>query len=653
MYSFLRNHQIKRNFVEETGRFMITGAISFDFDFLPLLIVVGIGWAVPMIMNALNMKRAPTVVAEIIAGYLIGSFLLGTTDSSSDQVLRFLALAGFILLMFQSGLEIDVKKIRFNLPRRHDSFATAIQNPLISGLIIFMLTLLLSFVSTLLLGLVIPIKNSWYFALIMITTSVGIILPVLKNSGETDTLYGQVLITGSAIADILSILLFTFSAFIIRHGFQWKIFLVLLLFVLLYLFYYLGSHIHRNTIFRKLTYELSHAASQIKVRGTILLILIFVVLSQQMGEEVMLLGAFLSGILLSGFVSKERDLLLQKIDGIGYGFFIPIFFIMVGARFDASALSNIDGSLFTFLALMLVTLYGVKMLPALILKKQFGTRKALAAGILLSSRLSLIIAAATIGLDLDIISEETNAVFILMAVVTCLLSPVLYNQISFRKIHTGEKTVIVGGSSTAVLLARRLNMHGKHAIIIENNTDRYREIIDKGLNIVYGSGIQREAYQKAGLTHNDYVVVLTADNTTNFNICAFLRNHLNHDKILTKSNSRRLEEQLNYIDVRYMDVTRTLATALENHILRPTAYKALVETFENFNIEEVVMTNRHYNNYKLSEMPLHPDVSFLLYKHDDVMDLPHGDTKLHTGDTIFAFGTESALQDTRKKLVEG
>lgn len=630
---------------------MVIGTISFDFDYLPLLIVVAIGWATPMVMNILNLKRAPTVVVEMIAGYLIGNFLFDLSATSGEHVLNFAALSGFILLMFQSGLEIDVKKIRFNLPSKNDRFQAWMKNPLIAGLIIFILTLVLSFFAALLLSQVIDINNTWYFALIMVTTSVGIILPVLKNSGETDTLYGQMLITGSAIADILSILLFTFTAFILRHGFQWNIFLVLLLFVAFYLFYYLGVRINRNTIFKKLIYELSHAASQIKVRGTILLVLTFVVLSQQMGEEVMLLGAFLSGILLSGFVNKERDLLMQKIDGIGYGFFIPIFFIMVGARFDATAISKIDGSVFTFLALILLTLYAVKILPALILKKQFGWRKSIAAGILLSSRLSLIIAAATIGLDLDIISEQTNAVFILMAVITCLLSPVLYNQIASQNPLQGDKTIIVGGSSTAVLLARRLKMHGKKSVIIESDNFRYREIIQKGLMAIYGNGLYREAYQKAGLNHTDHVVVLTPDNDLNLKISRFLRKEMNHEKIITKSNSQKIEDQLNYMEVKFLDVTRTLATALENHILRPTAYRALVETFENFNIEEVTMTNPHYDHVQIKEMPLHPDVSFLLFKHEDVMDLPHGNTRLHVGDTVFVFGTDSALQDTRKKLI--
>jgi len=228
---------------------MILGTISFDFDYLPLLIVVAIGWATPMLMNMFNLKRAPTVVAEMIAGYLIGHFLFDLSATSTEQVLEFAALSGFILLMFQSGLEIDVKKIRFNLPSKTDKASSWLKNPLIAGIIIFLVTLFLSFVAALLLSSMVDIKNTWYFALIMVTTSVGIILPVLKNSGETDTLYGQMLITGSAIADILSILLFTFTAFILRHGFQWNIFLVLLLFVAFYLFYYLAVRIHRNTLF--------------------------------------------------------------------------------------------------------------------------------------------------------------------------------------------------------------------------------------------------------------------------------------------------------------------------------------------------------------------------------------------------------------------
>jgi len=74
-----------------------------------------------------------------------------------------------------------------------------------------------------------------------------------------------------------------------------------------------------------LSYQLSQAASQIRIRGSVLIIFIFVVISQYIGKEVVLLGAFLSGLLLSSMLHRERSLMLIKLDGMGFGFFIPFF----------------------------------------------------------------------------------------------------------------------------------------------------------------------------------------------------------------------------------------------------------------------------------------------------------------------------------------
>lgn len=625
-------------------------SISFDIDFIPLLVVISIAWTIPMLMNLLGLKKIPTVIVEILAGYFIGRFFLPFMGSEGIKELEFLALSGFLFLMFESGLEININKILFSLPKKKTKKPNLIANPLIAGIIIFLGTLLLSFISAELLNLLIPIKNVWYFSLILVTTSVGIILPVLKNRGETETKFGQMLITGAAVADILSIILFTFTAFILRNGFQVEIFLILVLFLAFYAFYYVGVRIHKKTFIRKIIYELSHAASQIQVRGTILLILIFIVMAQYLGEEVLLLGAFLSGILLSAFVSKERNLLIQKLHGIGYGFFIPIFFIMVGAQFDTSALSHMDSSLTLYLILLLVILYAVKIIPNLLLTKIFGLRKSLAAGFLMASRLSLIIAASQIGLDLNIITPGTNAVFIIMAVVTCLISPVIYNSIFPVEPHRTGSIIIVGGSSTAVLLARRLKMHDKFYTIIERSPERFREIQSKGLNVVLADGLVKSTYEKVKLLHDNYVVVLTGDNELNYRISKFLKEEFNHKLILTKAYSLAMEEHYDALEVKFMDVTRVLATTIENYILRPTTYSAIVESFEDFSIEEMQVTGNKYDGSQLKDIPFHQNASLILYKRGDLMELPHGDTPLMKGDTVFVFGTNTALEDTREKL---
>lgn len=141
----------------------------------------------------------------------------------------------------------------------------------------------------------------------------------------------------------------------------------------------------------------------------------------------------------------------------------------------------------------------------------FGFKKAISGGFLISSRLSLIIAASTIGLELGVITPGINASIIIMAVITCFVSPIIYNWISPGHLTEGKKTIIIGGSSTAVLLARRLHAHGKKVIVIELNKMRYQEIKNKGINVIQGNGLKRNTYQQLEIKPENYIVIETGD----------------------------------------------------------------------------------------------------------------------------------------------
>ncbi len=621
--------------------------ISFDFDYYPLLIVAALAWLIPMAMSLIRATKVPTVIVEILAGYFIGSYLLEGFPAESMQIVDFLALTGFMFLMFLSGLEIDVDQIINSFPRKRITYAGFLRNPFLVGIFVFGVTLLLSEIGSSMLSRIVDIRNVWYFALIMVTTSVGIILPVLKNRGEINTRYGQMLILAAAIADIMSILLFTITAFIIKEGFQFHLLYIFLLAIIFILFYFAGKLLNRISLFQRITYQLSHAASQIQVRGAILIALIFVALSQFIGKEVMLLGAFLGGLLLSMFLHKARSLLLIKLDGMGYGFFIPIFFIMVGVRFNPEALLQLDDSLYLFLGFFILTLFAVKVIPSLIWSRLFGMRKALAGGFLISSRLSLIIAASAIGLELGVISEGINASIVLMAVITCILSPLIFNQVYPRVKFAGEKTIIVGGSSTGVLLARRLKMHNREAVIIESSKERYEEIKSKGIDVVFADGLDPETFQLVRLSHFNYVVVLTEDDQLNIEICKVLRNHLNHEKIITKANRAGIERVLRKLEVESFDSTRVVATSIENLIIRPTTYHTLVESFENFFVEEIKITGTDIEGKQIKDLPFHRDGTLMLIRRNENMYIPHGDTYLRQGDVLNVFGTPSALDSIR------
>ncbi|MBN2615248.1 MAG: cation:proton antiporter [Bacteroidales bacterium] len=623
--------------------------ITFHFDYIPLLIVVGIAWLAPLALSLLKIKNVPSVIVEIVLGYVVGVFFFLSRSGSSFHILEFLAAAGFIFLMFLSGLEIDVDQIFSSLPKKGTS-RTAAKSPLILSLVYFAFVVILSYLSTYLLSLFVQIPNRWYFALIMVTTSVGIVLPVLKGRGELSSRYGQMLIIAAAVADVLSIILFTFTAFILRHGFKIELLYILIVFFVFFILYRLTGRLKRVVLFKRIFYQLSHAASQIRVRSSVLMMLVFVGISQYIGEEVILLGAFLSGLLLSSMLHKERSVLMIKLDGMGYGFFIPIFFIMVGIMFDPSAFKEFDASLIWFLIILLIILFAIKIIPSFIWTKMFGTRKALAGGFLMTSQLSLIIAASVIGLQLGVITPGINASFVLMAVLTSLIAPVVFNWMYPVDITEGEKTILVGGSSTAVLLARRMNMHAKKAIIIEKDKARYNEIKSKGFNVFLGDGLQKSIYEKLKLTPDNYVVVETGEDKRNYAVVDLLRNEMMHERIITRACKLPCMEKYQKLGVESVDIHRVLATAIENFIFRPSTYHDLVETFEGFSVEEIAVTNRELDGRFLREIPFHNDAILMMIKRDKTSFVPHGETYLKLGDVLHVFGTPTALGDVMKKV---
>ena len=625
--------------------------ISFHYDFYPLLVVAAIAWATPILLSLFRLKKIPIVIFEIVLGFLAGKFLFGNIGEEGFLILDFLALYGFLFLMFLGGLEIDVDQIIASLPHKRLTWSRFLKNPLLVGLAQFVLAILLSYLAAFSLGQIIDIPNIWYFSLIMVTTSVAIVLPVLKNRGEIGSRFGQMIIIAAAVADILSIILFTFTAFLLKSGFHYKLFYILALFVLFFIFYKLFNRWKIIPSFKKLSYQLSQAASQIRIRGAILIIMIFVVLSQYIGEEIVLLGAFLSGLVLSSMLHRERSLMLVKLDGMGFGFFIPFFFIMVGVKFDPSALVEFDQSLVGFLVLLLISLFAIKVIPSLLWRRLFGTKKAFAGGFLISSRLSLIIAASAIGLELGVITPGINASVIIMAVITCFASPVIYNWMSPGTVTEGNKTIIIGGSSTAVLLARRLNVHGKKAIIIEQDKKRFHEIREKGLNVIHSDGLDINIYRQLKLIPDNYVVIETGNDEYNLQISRLLRHEYLHEKIISKFSRFSLEQDFKQLGIETIDVTQTLATAIENLIIRPTTYHTLVESFENFSVEEITITNKNIDGQQVAEIHFHKDAILMMLKRENSLFIPHGETYIRAGDVLMVFGTQTAFEDTRHKLV--
>jgi Kef-type K+ transport system membrane component KefB len=155
--------------------------------------------------------------------------------------------------------------------------------------------------------------------------------------------------------------------------------------------------------------------------------LVFVGLSIALDIEP-ILGAFLAGSVFA-VVFRSRGVLEQQLNGFSYGFLIPIFFINVGLRFEVALLGELD-VLAQALAVIGVA-FAVKVIPSLVFAlRGFGLREVLAAGLLLSARLSLIIAVATVGVELGFLTNQERAIAIMLAAVSSTVAPTLFRALA-------------------------------------------------------------------------------------------------------------------------------------------------------------------------------------------------------------------------------
>ncbi len=369
--------------------------------FTSLLIVVFLAFIVPIGLSRFKVLRLPIVVGEILAGILIGRSGLGWV-SSNEPTLDFMAEFGFIFLMFLSGMEIDFSSLSWGTSQGKKRGINLVE-PLPLAIINFSLTLVLAVIIGLGLVQLGLAQNPWMLGLILSTTSLGVVVPVLKEKGVIGNSYGQSILLAALIADFATMLLITILVAVLSRGITFDVLLVGLLFVAFFVVLRFGRLFNRLPGVRRVFDELSHATAQIKIRLVFALMLAFVVLSQALGTEI-ILGAFLAGACIALLITPKDEQLTHQLDTIGYGFLIPIFFIKVGIDFNLSALLASPNAMLLVPLLVLAALV-VKFAPALIFRLRYSWRETFSIGALLSSRLSLIIAAAAIGTRLGVISE--------------------------------------------------------------------------------------------------------------------------------------------------------------------------------------------------------------------------------------------------------
>ena len=375
--------------------------------FTNLLIVVAVAFAAPFLLGLAPRLRLPAVVLEILAGIAVGPSGLGWVEL--DETLEVVAVLGLAFLLFLGGLEIEFDRLRGRL----------LQLAAGGYAISFALAVIVAF-GLKGAGLV---ETPLLVAIILCATSLGVIIPVLKDSDQIQTRFGQLVLAAGSIADFGAIILL--SLFFSGEGGVGSTILLIAGLVLLAVTLFVATRTaeHSGRISADLL-RLQNTTAQIRVRGAMVLLVGFAAAAQSLGLEV-ILGTFIAGALLNlsdGDESMTHPDFRPKLNAIGFGFFIPVFFVTSGVRFDLDALFA-DADTLIMVPIFLAALLVVRGLPALAYRGYLPRRQVVVAGMLQATSLPFIVAATAIGADLGLIDRAESAALIAAGLLSVMIFP--------------------------------------------------------------------------------------------------------------------------------------------------------------------------------------------------------------------------------------
>jgi Kef-type K+ transport system membrane component KefB len=382
-----------------------------DVHFTNLLIVVAAALLAPLTLGFFPRVRLPAIVLEIVLGIVIGPSGLGWVKP--DLPVSILALIGLAFLLFLSGLEIDVERLRGRILK-----LTA-------------LGFAMSFAIAVVLGLGLDaggfVKSPLFVAIVLVATSLGVIVPVLKDSGNIGSDFGQLVIAAASIADFGAIILL--SLFFSGKGSTSTAATLILLGVFGLVVALVGLAIagfeHSMSLSRVLR-RLQDTTAQIRVRAAFVLLIGFTALADSVGLET-ILGAFAAGALLSLIDRDEAMTHPQfrlKLEAVGFGVFIPVFFVTSGLRFDLNALFS-SASTVARVPLFLLAIYLARGLPAFVYVRLLGRSRSVVAGVLQATSLPFVVAATQIGLQGGVITRASAAGLVAAGLLSVVISPAL------------------------------------------------------------------------------------------------------------------------------------------------------------------------------------------------------------------------------------
>ncbi|WP_430482099.1 monovalent cation:proton antiporter family protein [Rossellomorea marisflavi] len=605
-----------------------------------LVIVILVAFLTPILLHKFKLNFIPVVIAEIIVGLIIGKS--GFDIVHQDMWLETLSTLGFIFLMFLSGLEIDFtafsggKKKKALLPNGKEE-PNRLRVAMIIFLGIFVVSLGLSYLFVWF-GL---INNAFLMTLIISTISLGVVVPTLKEAHIMKTAIGQIILLVAVIADLATMILLAVFVSLYGDG-QGSMWLLLILFGVGILLYFLARRLKNNPFIR----SLSTGTVQIGTRAVFTLIIVLVAISETVGAE-NILGAFLAGVLVSLLAPNQE--MVHKLDSFGYGFLIPIFFVMIGVELDLWTLLS-DKKMLLLIPLLLLAFFISKVVPVYFLKYWYDTKTTLASAFLLTSTLSLVIAAAKIAERIEIITPQMSGTLILVAVIACIITPIFFKKL-FPKESAAEKKLKVsflGANQLTMPVSRELQSSLYEPVLYHTRQDKSEQTIaDSLFTINEIENYDSSTIEALGIFDSDILVISTGDEALNASLAVEAKAK-GVDRVIVRAESADLHEDLRAKEIEVYSVFLSTKALLRALIESPSVLNIL--TNQETSLYEIRMLNHQFEGMSLRQFPFTGDVIFVrIFRGKDSI-VPHGDTELHMNDRLIVTGSKEYVDELKREL---
>lgn len=571
-------------------------------------------------------------------GILIGHSFLNIVER--DAMLNILSTLGFIFLMFLSGLEIDFKAFKKDKGALEDNEKSKEPGHLQLALTVFLFIMVISIVFAYAFKWFGLIDDVLLMIIIISTISLGVVVPTLKEMNIMRTTIGQFILLVAVLADLVTMILLTAYGTLHASG-GTSLWLIGSLVVFALVFYFLGGLFKKAQFLQKLM----DGTTQIGIRAVFALIIMLVALAEGVGAE-NILGAFLAGVIVS-LLGPDEDM-VEKLDSFGYGFFIPIFFIMVGVDLNIPMLIK-EPSLLLIIPFLILAFLISKLIPVFYIRRWFDMKTTISSAFLLTSTLSLVIASAKIAEKLGTISSEISGILILSAVITCVFVPIIFKKMfpmpdeATRQIEVS----LIGKNQLTIPIAQNLTSQLYQVSLYYRNDLSDKRKLSDAISMIEIADYEEPLLERLGLFERDIVVCSTNDDDINRKVALMAKSH-GVNRVICRLEASTGDEGLQSEGIEVFSGFMSNKILLKGLIETPNMLNLLsnVET----SLYEIAMLNHKYDQIQLRNFPFDGDIIFVRIIRNNESIVPHGDTQLRYKDRVIVTGSKEYVDELKREL---